>query len=768
MSDSTSTLLDEPTLQKKLKSHVFDFGLTPKKKLKLLRKRLPFTPPVIDLKGISHVISIFGAENFNFDVCSKLTAPTYSAGEKLSSELCIDPKKNISYTDPALKKISGHFGKNIVPTEQFMPSYEYKTRKEFEKLYLDGLRKDEKKIMVKLFILIFTEDMLSNAMEKGSYFMDDEFDNFERLLFTKLSPFDKVPCKNTVLWELFRRCIDNRINGLKGEFFRLRKILPQENQEVRMKLYLRSQLLRLRVVLDEKGRACINYTGNRPMIEMKASDAAILDLIRRTVKDFFKKEVPEGQGEYALEALLDEIKKLPQAKITEEPTSIYADMLSVVQVTLQKMKSVDMGVDAVIAREKVRQDRLGVIDSDLDQVRAREWDRRDKLETIDNELGLLSDIEGVRQKRLEVIDGDLDVLSQMQKGGALREGEGEGEAFKRFNKIHDALKPNAAASEKEEGAGAEAEDDAEEEYERVYSTAMSHLEEIKSKDLRKRVLETVCETLGGTDLESSIEMAVTRKGFSVSATMNRLEDIDPKAKSFLRCVETLLEIKDRQMKAYEVPAAKPGLERYSAISIPVPSVDEVKHMSKDELKAFEKKMRRVYPYTDSLLEDMHIIRKSPSPCCLFYSAMLLKGQRKACKEIADMPSAKAILEEVLTKVAQAVADADGDADADAEEVLTYKQIDLPSGFSAIAEAVRTLDVELTLPITIHESSPPEFTDILGEKPFLLIGKGTTLHGIRDMEIDVTEELTNIRKNEIPVGALMFLYLCIKCDGHIDD
>jgi hypothetical protein len=637
-----------------------------------------------------------------------------------------------------------------------MPSYEYKTRKEFEKLYLDGLRKDEKKIMVKLFILIFTEDLLSNAMEKGSYFMDDEFDNFERLLFTKLSPFDKVPCKNTVLWELFRRCIDNRINGLKGEFFRLRKILPQENQEVRMKLYLRSQLLRLRVVLDEKGRACINYTGNRPMIEMKASDAAILDLIRRTVKDFFKKEVPEGQGEYALEALLEEIKKLPQAKITEEPTSIYADMLSVVQVTLQKMKSVDMGVDAVIAREKVRQDRLGVIDIDLDQVRAREWDRRDKLETIDNELGLLSDIEGVRQKRLEVIDGDLHVLSQMQKGGGR-----EGEAFKRLNKIHDALKPNAAASEKEEGEGA---DDAEEEYERVYSTAMSHLEEIKSKDLRKRVLETVCETLGGTDLESSIEMAVTRKGFSVSATMNRLEEIDPKAKSFLRCVETLLEIKDRQMKAYEVPAAKPGLERYSSIPIPVPSVDEVKHMSKDELKAFEKKMRRVYPYTDSLLEDIHIIRKSPSPCCLFYSAMLLKGQRKACKEIADMPSAKAILEEVLTKVAEAVAD----AQQEQEEVLTYKQIDLPSGFSAIAEAVRALDVELTLPITIHESSPPEFTDILGEKPFLLIGKGTTLHGIRDMEIDVTGELPNIRKNEIPVAALMFLYLCIKCDGHIDD
>ena len=144
--------------------------------------------------------------------------------------------------------------------------------------------------------------------------------------------------------------------------------------------------------------------------------------------------------------------------------------------------------------------------------------------------------------------------------------------------------------------------------------------------------------------------------------------------------------------------------------------------------------------------------------------MLLKGQRKVCKEIAEMPSAKAILEEVLTKVAEAVAD----ADPDAEEVLTYKQIDLPSGFSAIAEAVRPLAVELPLPLTLPESSPPEFTDILGEKPFLLIGKGTTLHGIRDMEIDVTGELPNIRKNEIPVGALMFLYLCIKCDGHIDD
>jgi hypothetical protein len=246
--------------------------------------------------------------------------------------------------------------------------------------------------------------------------------------------------------------------------------------------------------------------------------------------------------------------------------------------------------------------------------------------------------------------------------------------------------------------------------------------------------------------------------------MSRLDDINPKAKSFLRCVETLLEIKERQMKAYEVPAAKPGLERYSATAIPLPSVDEVKHMKKEDLKAFEKKMRRVYPYTDSLLEDIHIIRKSPSPCCLFYSAMLLKGQRKACREIAEMPGAKGVLEEVLTKVASASAS----GEVEEEAGLTYKQIELPSGFAAIAEAARALDFDaFTLPITIHEASPPEFTDILGEKPFLLIGEGSTLHGIRDMEIDVTGELPNIRKNEIPVGVLMFLYLCIKCDGHID-
>jgi hypothetical protein len=346
----------------------------------------------------------------------------------------------------------------------------------------------------------------------------------------------------------------------------------------------------------------------------------------------------------------------------------------------------------------------------------------------------------------------------MQKGG--------GEPFKRFNRLHDALKPNASnAPEKVEDTDADA--DAEEEYERVYTTAMSHLDQIKPKDLRTEILQSVCEILGGTDLETSIEMAVTRKGFSVSATMSRLEEIDPKAKSFLRCVETLLEIKERQMKAYEVPAAKPGLERYSATAIPLPSVDEVKHMKKEDLKAFEKKMRRVYPYTDSLLEDIHIIRKSPSPCCLFYSAMLLKGQRKACREIAEMPGAKGVLEEVLAKVASASASAS--ASGEVEEGLTYKQIELPSGFAAIAEAARSLDFDaFTLPITIHEASPPEFTDILGEKPFLLIGEGSTLHGIRDMEIDVTGELPNIRKNEIPVGVLMFLYLCIKCDGHIDD
>ena len=93
---------------------------------------------------------------------------------------------------------------------------------------------------------------------------------------------------------------------------------------------------------------------------------------------------------------------------------------------------------------------------------------------------------------------------------------------------------------------------------------------------------------------------------------------------------------------------------------------------------------------------------------------------------------------------------------------------LPKGFSLLAEAIREgLPPVPSLPITIHEQSPKEFQVVLGESPFLLLGSGTVMKGIKGYEIDVADDLPAIRKGEITVGQIMLVYLYIKCDSDID-
>jgi hypothetical protein len=118
------------------------------------------------------------------------------------------------------------------------------------------------------------------------------------------------------------------------------------------------------------------------------------------------------------------------------------------------------------------------------------------------------------------------------------------------------------------------------------------------------------------------------------------------------------------------------------------------------------------------------------------------------------------VEEILTATAS--------ASHSLGEKLVFVPVSLPKGFSLLAEAIRTNLSDIpSLPITIHEKSPKEFEEVLGDTPFLLIGSGNIMTGIKNYEIDVSDNIDEIRKGEISIGTIMFLYLFIKCNEDID-
>ena len=678
----------------------------------------------VDTSKIPSVISIFGIEHFKLNTCltrdiesNKQTTQLCEGDVKESdstlassinrvSDVKTTPDTTKSTEEPnepnepnPLDTLSGYLGKNTVTTQN-TESFVYKTRKEFEHLYLpSNLSKVEKKLMIKVFRFIFGK--IHSLVER---------EHLEKLL----TPFDKVPCKEgdqKPLWEMFKSCLTYRIYGSNGnavtepkangvtepktkasmglsaEIASLQRILPHDNEEFKNKQFLRAQLLRMIAILKEN-RTCVVFSGSGANIVLSEYHTAILDLIRKTVKNALQEKVPttDEEKEEHFKNLMKELKELKPKD--ESNRAIYDDMIAVVGGVFDRIQGNDAKLDSV----------------------------KEIFDTLGKLVGELAN----------------------QKGGGRDSADAD--------------------------ADADAED-AEEEYERVYSTAMGHLQG------NKEFLSEVCELLGGTDLDSSIEHAVRQKGFDLHATMARLHELHTTkhTQSFLRCVETLLEIKEQQYAVYTPPPPlTPGQERYSYTMSQYPSLKQYipKNLRSKDLKSMEKVLRRVYPYSDTLLEDISILRKEANPCCLFYKGILaslstkrkINAARKACKKIVDMiPNCEHLLEELLTLVSK-----------EGGKGLVFKEVSLPKGFSLLAEAIREgLPSVPSLPITIHEQSPKEFQAVLGESPFLLIGSGTVMTGIKGYEIDVADDLSAIRKGEITVGQIMLVYLYIKCDDDID-
>ena len=580
------------------------------------------------------------------------------------------------------------------------------------------MSKEEKKLMFKLFRFIFgdTRGMIEQSM-------------VDKLV----TPFDKVPCNQgsqSKLWTLFKKCIEYRIHGAEGgglthEIASIKQILPEENMEVIGKQYLRAQLLRMLHILDEKWRTCVVFSGAGGELQLSEYHTAILELIRKTVTGLIKKDMP-GTQEQLDENYKSLIKDIVELKpIPGNNREIYTQMMNVVQGIFTRMKAIDKDVDTT---GKLHTKILDL----LDKMKGNGGNGEKRVELLAKLKEIYDGVEATEQQHKKM----LDLLETLTPAASMTGG---------------GRSPSSSA----EAEDAEAE--AEEEAERVLASATEH-----SKKVPKDTLEEIFDILGGNDIESSVETAVQRKGFSLSSTMSVLRELETsKNKSFLRCIETLLEIKEAQMNAYEPPPDLPPAKRYSYILSKYPSLK--KYLPKDILRTgslaeLGKKLRRIYPYADSLIEDIKVLRKEPDPCSLFYKALLVMAPpraRKICKKLCDkVPRCKEIVEEVLLSCQ---VEAKG---------LVYKEVSLPKGFWAMADDLRKIPVP-SLPITIHEEAPKELQTVLGEHPFLLIGSGTLLTGIKDLEIDVSDEIEEIRKGEISLGAVMFLYLYIMCDSHID-
>ena len=488
--------------------------------------------------------------------------------------------------------------------------------------------------------------------------------------------------------------------------------------EVRGKQYLRAQLLRMLHMLDEKWRTCVVFSGAGGELQLSEYHTAILELIRKTVTGLMKKDMP-GTQEQLDENYKSLIKDIVELKpIPGNNREIYTQMITVVQGIFTRMKAIDKDVNATGNLHKKILDLL-----DTMKANAGNGGGAKRAELLAKLKDIYDGVEATEQQHKKMLDLLETFTPKPMTGG---------------------------------GRSAEETQEAEEEYERVLASATEH-----SKKVTKDTLEEIYDILGGKDLESSVEHAVQRKGFSLSSTMSVLRELEnSKNKSFLRCIETLLEIREAQMNAYEPPPDLPPAKRYSYILSKYPSLKEYipKGVRTGSLADLGKKLRRIYPYTDSLIEDIKVLRKEPDPCSLFYKALLVMAPpraRKICKKLCEkVPRCKEIVEEVLLA-----------CEVEAKGLL-FKEVSLPKGFWAMADDLRKIPVP-SLPITIHEEAPKDLQKVLGEHSFLLIGSGTLLTGIKDMEIDVSDEIEEIRKGEISLGAVMFLYLYIMCDSHID-
>jgi len=629
-------------------------------------------------------------------------------------------------------------------------SYEpvtYKTRKDFDELYLKDFSPKEKKIMRDLFTFIFNLKILDTVTDTVEYektpdiipvVKKSELDSKKekeqekhidklRIAFTKLSPYDKVPChKNKALVDGLIKAIQRRICLLKEELTKLRKLFPGPNLDIDIKTELLSNLKTFLYVLKAKNRHCILYSSNQQTIVIKEEENLdwIYYFLRRhwlllhnanipkvnNWKDNYFKYIRESVETSKNEA---EAKAKLGAKKTHPANSraAYEDML---KYAIQEYNNLEHIQDA----ENILFDSLQTGPKSINSV------------GIHTEL-----VDKIFNSKAATREPDYtthspDILPKTQ--------------FKPLPKIGGSREPDSV-------------EDIRDEISRALHTAQEHLKLLKPHD-RERVLKTIIELFGcDTTLEEAFSFVTSKEPewhssmySAIEFKLGKIKGIEP----FLKAIQHVLFLKEEELESLKyifrdvepiLSDIEAGKDRLSAILRRHPSLYEV--IPKDilfqsekdlklSLKKIEKELPKIYPYTNALLADIYSIEDGPTIRSLTESIFL-----HMFTSLRPLYKTKEVFDEVLH--------------ACTSECITTME-----------DILKHVDKKGPLPIEVsHITSLEELIHMIPNK---------MVHTIANLglplEVYVNEKvfIGPTDGKGIPIGVVFFLYLYIKFHSVLDE
>jgi hypothetical protein len=595
---------------------------TSKEKLRSFTTNTILKVRSIRRESLDTYISVFGE---TFDLKSKVkqnnpVEPDAEAEAKAKVETTARGEAKVETTilDPYKDAFIGY----TLDTEELeRDPVTYKTRKEFDDMYLKDFDQSEKKIMRDLFMFIFSPKILeitAGSVELNKTDPDAPIEKL-RIAFTKLSPYDKVPCHvNKPLVDALIKAINNRLSVLENELKDLTTLFPGPNMEVDIKKELRSNLNTFLYVLKSKNRHCILYSKNGTELAVDEN----LDWIYY----FLKRHWITLHG-------------LTMPMNNERKERYFKDIKNTVDVS---KKEAEVDKDPKGAYEKLYEIALQEYNN-LHHIQQTEKRIFDTLKSGPHHIPATPDV------------GRVEKL--FMKGGA-----------------HDKDKMQR---EKEPDTV----EDIREEIGRTLNTATNHLNLLKAND-REKALAITLELINckkGETLEDAVSYIHYKEPEWHSSTytaleykLGKLKGIEP----FLQSVKHLLFLKEEELESIkytfrDIPPllahVEPGKDRFYSILSRHPSLQtiipkDIFFQSKKDLhislERIEKDLPAIYPYTNALLADIYAVEEKPNirsfgESTFLYMLGSLKPIRKTYRIflplLDQLETVEAILQNIDTK-----------------------------------------------------------------------------------------------------------------------
>lgn len=600
-------------------------GYTAKEKLRSFTTNTILKVRSIRRESLDTYISVFGE---TFDLKSKVkennpveaeAGETKPEGEaKARGETGGEAKVETTILEPYKDAFIGY----TLDTEELdRDPVTYKTRKEFDDLYLKDFEQSEKKIMRDLFMFIFSPKILDStagSIELNKRDPDAPIEKL-RIAFTKLSPYDKVPCHvNKPLVDALIKAINHRLSVLEYELKDLTTLFPGPNMEVDIKKELRSNLKTFLYVLKAKNRHCILYSNNGSELAVDENLDWIYYFLKRHWITLHGLNMPmnDERKERYFKDIKDTVDvSRKEAEVDKNPRGAYEKLY---EIALQEYNN-------------------------LHHIQETEKRIFDTLKSGPHHIPRTPDA------------GRVEKL--FMKGGAHDKEQKQGQR-----------EPDSI-------------EDIREEIGRTLNTAANHLKLLKASD-REKALAMTLEVITGKKAET-LEEAVSYIHYkepewhssaytALEYKLGKLKGIEP----FLQSVKHLLFLKEEELESIkytfrDIPPilanVEPGKDRFYSIIYRHPSLQRV--IPKDiffqskkdlqiSLERIEKDLPAIYPYTNALLADIYAVEEKPNirsfgESTFLYMLGSLKPIRKTYKIflplLDQVETVEAILQNIDTK-----------------------------------------------------------------------------------------------------------------------